>query len=301
MKVLFIGGMDRSGSTILGDTLGSFPGLSHFGEIHHFWGRGMLQNWQCGCGAFFAKCPFWTKVSAHWKRESGAEDPREITSLRKSLYDHIRGGQYVGPKELIGRYGGSLASLYRALRDVSGCRVIVDSSKTAGHAVIASSLSGVDLWGVHLVRDPRAVAFSLARKKRVQNTKDSGYMTQEGTYWACVKWMSLNARMEQVVRWKPHRWLHVRYEDFVARPKEISEQIVRAVSDREFSSPFVEEGLVRMSPSHTVSGNPCRYHHSGEVRITADREWSTAMDPEEQSLAVDLTRQGLVKHGYLEQ
>ena len=301
MKVLFIGGSDRSGSTILGDTLGSFRGLSHFGEIHHFWGRGMLQNWQCGCGALFAKCPFWTQVSAQWKRESGAEDPREIASLRKPLHGHIRGGQYVGPKDLIRQYGGSLANLYRALRDVSGCRVIVDSSKAPAHAVIASSLPGVDVWGVHLVRDPRAVAFSLTRKKRSQNTKDSGYMIQEGTSGACMRWMFLNARMEQVIQRKPQRWFQVRYEDFVARPKEISERIVRAVSELGLRSPFLEEGLVRMSPSHTVSGNPCRYHHSGEVRIRADLEWSTAMDPEEQSLAVHLTRQGLVKYGYLEQ
>ena len=300
MKVLFIGGSDRSGSTVLGDVLGSFPGLSHFGETHHFWGRGMLRNWQCGCGALFADCPFWAEVSAHWKRESDGDDPAEIAGLRKPLYGHIRGGEYAGPEDLIEQYGGSLARVYRALRDVSGCSVIVDSSKTPAHAVVADSLPGVELWGVHLVRDPRAVAFSLSRKKRVQNTKESGYMIQEGTYWASMRWMSLNARMEQVIQRRPDRWIQVRYEDFVEKPKEISERIVRFVPETDLSSPFVEEGLVKMAPSHTVSGNPCRYDHSGEVRIAGDMEWKTAMDPAERSLAIELTREGLVRYGYLE-
>ncbi|MFT5362413.1 MAG: hypothetical protein ACI9VX_000030, partial [Dinoroseobacter sp.] len=62
--VLFIAGMGRSGSTLLGDVLDTFDGVTAVGELHHIWGRGADENWRCGDGPLFWDHPGWQRVVA---------------------------------------------------------------------------------------------------------------------------------------------------------------------------------------------------------------------------------------------
>src|SRR3989442_15817386 len=61
VKVLYIGGCGRSGSTLLDRMLGQVPGVFPLGELPHLW-RGLLHNAECGCGAPIRNCPFWLAV-----------------------------------------------------------------------------------------------------------------------------------------------------------------------------------------------------------------------------------------------
>ena len=48
MKILLIVGNGRSGSTILGNVLGSIGGVAHVGELHHIWIRGLATTGYAG-------------------------------------------------------------------------------------------------------------------------------------------------------------------------------------------------------------------------------------------------------------
>jgi len=48
--VLFIGGLGRSGSTLLDRMLGRLDDVWSVGELVHLWERGLSQNNRCGCG-----------------------------------------------------------------------------------------------------------------------------------------------------------------------------------------------------------------------------------------------------------
>ena len=54
LKVLYIAGEGRSGSTILGNILSQIDGFFSVGEMHHIWDRGFIENWRCSCGATFS-------------------------------------------------------------------------------------------------------------------------------------------------------------------------------------------------------------------------------------------------------
>src|SRR5262245_21004542 len=62
VRVLFIGGLGRSGSTLLERLLCEMPGVAAMGEVVHLWQRGLADGERCACGRAFGQCPFWTRV-----------------------------------------------------------------------------------------------------------------------------------------------------------------------------------------------------------------------------------------------
>ncbi|MBT8240919.1 MAG: sulfotransferase, partial [Acidimicrobiia bacterium] len=57
--VLFIGGLGRSGSTLIERLLNEYPDVFAIGESVHIWERGLRDNELCGCGVPFDRCVFW--------------------------------------------------------------------------------------------------------------------------------------------------------------------------------------------------------------------------------------------------
>ena len=60
--VLYIGGLGRSGSTLVERLAGQLPGACAVGELVHLWERGITEDERCGCGAPFHQCPFWQQA-----------------------------------------------------------------------------------------------------------------------------------------------------------------------------------------------------------------------------------------------
>ena len=151
--VLYIGGLGRSGSTLLERMLGQVDGVVAVGEIVHLIERGLVGDEDCGCGLPFHQCPFWTDVGA--KAFGG--------------WDGVVGRDWLALKERVDRnrfiplmvvailpayrrdllhHTERLQRLYEAIAEVSGADVIVDSSK---HASTAFMLRRVD---EHPTADP---------------------------------------------------------------------------------------------------------------------------------------------------
>jgi Sulfotransferase family len=172
-RVLFIVGALRSGSTLLDRVIGAHEGFCSIGEAHTIWERSFGENQLCGCGKPFYPCEFWTDVS----RRAFGVAPTEFDSTSaiylKDSVGRIRHSPWLFfPLRLqhnradLSAYSDLIRRLYDAIKAVSGARVIVDSSKSPTHALTLASLPGIKVDLVHLVRDPRAVAFSQQRKRK---------------------------------------------------------------------------------------------------------------------------------------
>ncbi|GFJ89663.1 sulfotransferase [Phytohabitans rumicis] len=61
-SVLFLGGLGRSGTTLVERLLGELPGCCALGEVVHLWQRDVRDDERCGCGARFSACDFWDTV-----------------------------------------------------------------------------------------------------------------------------------------------------------------------------------------------------------------------------------------------
>src|SRR5215207_2809734 len=97
MKVLYIVGVGRSGSTLLERMLGAVPG-----SVNAIFSRVSSEDQRCGCSEPFSRCPFWTAVGDRafggWSpvtRRMAALQPRVVRQRRvPQLVTGLAGAAY---------------------------------------------------------------------------------------------------------------------------------------------------------------------------------------------------------------
>jgi hypothetical protein len=171
LRVLYIAGWGRSGSTLLDLMVGQHPAVCSVGELRQIWRKGIVENGLCGCQRRFHDCPFWSEVGSEafggWDRL----DVQNVLRLRQRLdrgatppsLDRIRAAVRRGSRAELQEYVDLLRQLVGAIHKVSGATVVADSSKTPAHALLLKRIPLLDLRMIHLVRDSRGVAFSFRR------------------------------------------------------------------------------------------------------------------------------------------
>jgi hypothetical protein len=194
-------------------------------------------------------------------------------------------------------YRRRLGLLYGAIQAETGCRVIVDSSKSPAYGRVLAGVEGLDVRAVHLVRDPRAVAYSWVRKKlQRDDPRRVRAMRSHGPAMSSLYWNLLNESTRALWRGSG-RQLLVRYEDFVARPQETVDEIARFAGEAPERLPWTADGELALAPSHTVSGNPSRFDH-GTVALRADVEWERSMRARDRRVVDAITLPFRRRYGY---
>ncbi len=279
VKVLYIVATARAGSTLLSNILGELDGFFAAGETRFLWER-VMQGRLCGCQAPVAECPIWGRVLSSDRR-----DPGRIRSLSQAQHQVLRlhhtprllrsTAGSPPPSSALGRYVDAMAGVYRRLVDITGARVIVDSSGRPSNAAALRLVRDVDPYVLQLVRDPRGVVYSRLRPKATPD--GSGEMATDPAWYTAVDWMATNIAAEGVRRRFTHRRsVFLRYEDFIASPRSTIDGIAELLGHRPESDPFTDANTVDLGTNHMVSGNPDRFTQ-GLVRIHPDVAWRQRM------------------------
>jgi hypothetical protein len=191
------------------------------------------------------------------------------------------------------------AQLIAAVSEVTGTRVIVDSSKRAQDAAVLAGLGDpIDHFVLHIVRDPGAVAFSWGRRdKEVRLAEGTRAMGTRGLLSSLTRWAE-NALGAAVLRRRvpAERWMFLRYEDFAAQPRATVARIAEFLKE-EAVPPFVTDDTVELRVNHTVAGNPNRFR-VGRVTIRLDDEWTRRMPRARQLVVRGLLWPFLLRYGY---
>ena len=278
LRVLYILGCGRSGSTILDTVLGNHPDVTSAGEATRVAHDAWVGEARCACGQPGSVCEFWNDVRQRWTDRVGQIDiarfvkiTREVETGRFWRHHLLEEAQRQNP--LLLDYGRLTGGLLAAIRDASQKTWIVDSSKGSTRALALAMIPGVQLRVVHLVRDCRGVAWS--RKKQFKRDDKSGVLRDDPgmkVWRTAMVWNSGNMRCCSVRRQLPEEHsIRVRYEDFVSDPRGEIERIGQLTGlDLDELAQRVTSGGV-MSVGHTVSGNRLRMLRS--VRLRPDVEW----------------------------
>ena len=302
IKLVYICGAARSGSTVLGLLLEQVAGFCHVGELYHIWSRGFLQDERCSCGLKFSSCPFWRRVT----EEAFGGQPLDVGQIKKDirfvqkmrklpqmLLPWLRGSEY---KQKLQSHATRLIKLYEAIRTVSGSRIIVDSSKSPLYAILLSRIPSMEIHTVHLIRDSRAVAFSWQRKK-LRNQPDSmnKYMPTHGPWQSAFNWNLANL-LSQGLRIVSVSYQKTRYEDLVENVPDVLSRLISPLQEvYPPSSPAEAAGSsIR---GHAVSGNPLRFQ-GNIMHIALDDEWKARMARKERFIATATTFPLLLYYGY---
>jgi len=308
LKVLSIVGAGRSGSTVLASILGEAPGFASAGEIRWLWQRGVRERRPCACGRAPTDCPVWGPVvdatlDAVDRRDHGRalaeiiDAQSEIATLPHRLRVLRSPSVTTTSWRSLDVVRTAIGAACHSFAQVTDARVVVDTSKRPHDAAVVGALRDLDLYVVHVVRDPRAVAYSWCRDKTFTVAGQTRTMGTRRPASSARRWTS-NSLGAEVLRRQvaQDRWLRLRYEDFCAAPAD-SYSAIMALLGEEGPSPFDGPDSVRLHPGHIVAGNPSRFE-VGSVRIRVDEEWRQRMSARDQRLVGWSTYPLRLRYGY---
>jgi hypothetical protein len=307
--VLYIGGEGRSGSTVLATLLGNHDGFFPVGEFRDVW-HALKTDELCSCGRPFSGCDLWRRVG---ERTFGGWDRVDVESMLKKdgmfarhrriprlLFSSLwwtEGSELSQYRELLGR-------LYAAVREVSGCSVIVDSTKDPAYALLLRSVSGLELRIVHLVRDSRGVAYSWS-KRRVERPEYAHhpllrdtFMDSRSSWKAALEWDFKNVLFHLLTLSGRHRV--VTYESLMSEPKRELTHLLRLTGETRAASSEVTQSCREFESGalHMLGGNRVRFER-GSLTLHADEEWRSRMSTGQKLIVGALTLPLLIAYGYV--
>jgi len=255
--------------------------------------RGLV-NRRCGCGVPIPECEFWTTV----RRDAAAGGSRLLEAPdffglgQRARWRHLPltygAGRDRRLESLYGEHWHGCERQYETVAAASGAAVIVDSSKSVPYGRMLGVLPALDLFVVHLLRDPRAVTYSWKRWKPAPDRFNAPYMSRRGCLRAAAFWALSNYGAELFLRPVAAGYVRLRYEDLIARPREWLDRILRMVAGRPVELPLIGERTIDLRPSHSVKGNPDRLR-TGRTELRLDDEWKTRMEPADRRVVTTLT------------
>lgn len=301
--MLYILGAGRSGSTLLEIVLGNLPGFFSVGEIRFYWQYLEIHDLLCGCGDPLESCPIWKDVRTGLGHSLSEADQQRLAHLAER-FDRSRHLPWIaaGLPARLSAYrelAGATAQLYQEVRRVSGCRVLVDSSKVPSHLDLLLRSRALDVRVIHLVRDGRAVAYSWSRrqKRELARSADDARLPRHSLVRALVTWMVENSFAHTIGR-RASAYTLLRYEDFVQAP---ATALGRALAEVGLDGPdigWVDDQPFEVAPTHSVGGNPMRFKARRSIEIRPTEEWRERL-PKSLRLALGaLAAPSLLRYGY---
>lgn len=150
MKVLYIVGLGRSGSTLLDILLDAHSGIRSLGGVRrlvHY-----ATKHPCPCGApSFQSCSFWSEADRRLQEKIG----RTLTTV--DVHNRDRGV-----------FQQQNRAVFEAAAEAAGTEFVTDNSKSVSRLRRLMDQTDIEVIPIHVLRDPRGRAQSL-RKRKQQN------------------------------------------------------------------------------------------------------------------------------------
>jgi hypothetical protein len=194
------------------------------------------------------------------------------------------------PSEALEQHKKLMAGTYHAIAERTGAEVIVDTTKIPGEAALLPSLDGITPYFVHLVRDPRAVAYSWREPKQ--------YVWAMPSWKSTAYWAGFNLACEAITRRYPGSSLFLRHEDFLADPAGTIDILLKLCEADPSANPL-RGREIELHTNHTVTGNPDRFRTGRTVVRDRDDAWKTVLTKPAKLAATALSWPLSKRYGYL--
>jgi hypothetical protein len=279
LRILYVGGYGRSGSTLMDMMLSTHPDAFGAGELARIFDY-VRSGDRCSCGEVYERCDVWGPVLVHTLAtvpgltyEEAARVTRRVDS-RRSFWG--RGLDLSAP--INQRYRAIWCTLLEAVAARTGSRVLVDSSKSDRgngiRALVLSRVCGFDVRALHLVRDPRGVMWSVLKGSNRKLEAGEPAALRGGSARALVGWTMANATVH-AMNARGLRSERLRYEDLVTEPEENLMKLGEPLGlDMAPVAGHLAAGL-ELVPGHGVSGN--RLRRKGVTSLKLDAAWRTSL------------------------
>jgi len=262
VRMAYIAGFGRSGSTLLDRCLARLPGVVGLGECA-FLADAVARSSavSCSCGAHVRDCDLWGRVIAAVSPVVENLGGWIAVGARRA---RVEGASFVSEIER-DRHGQFQVAFLEALRAARPeASIYVDSSKTARLARNRPRVlhGHVDLRVIHLIRDGRAVLQSTMRGSN-RALEKSDVAAPIPTWRTIAGYTMANRAAASLRRTVGHAQYRVlRYEAFTENPDAVLAELAAFLD-----VPFVSDWRVRpIGVEHRFAGNRNRNDVAIEVR-----------------------------------
>ncbi len=235
--MIYVMGAGRSGSTILGVTLGNCEQFFFAGELDKWLARSGVSQLEDA-----ERIRFWSAVR---DEVEGAEElfgyAAQRCLERSSALFRIR--EWPNRRRLRERYRRISESLYRAVADRACAACVIDTSHYPLRAHELRALRGIELYLLFLVRDPQSVVASLNRRDVAE--RRFGVLTANAYLW-----LTYLVSLFVFLRHRRDRRLFVRHEELLADPEAVLGRILTLAG-----SPAAIPDLANLQTGLAFQGN----------------------------------------------
>jgi hypothetical protein len=262
IKVLYIAGFGRIGSTLVARLLGELDGFLNVGEGARALFNQLLRSdvVPCGCGKQVPDCPFWKDIVSQVDDDDQDFFKNKVRArYLPLLLSSLKPSDFRKQQE---KFLATLENLFKLIAKNENCRVIVDSSKLPLQAYMLSQIPSIELYVVHLIKDPRGVVSSWSKPKKYLRPLPMRKIT--------LGW-SVHNLLSEPLRLYAQKYLPIRYEDFVNNPGETVKKIASAVGEGVKNLDFLQGKQAWVSVQHMLASNPDKYA-TGEILIK-EQDW----------------------------
>jgi len=263
VRILYLVGDSRSGSTLLQHLLSLQPGVHALGELRRL-GALSRANEPCACGAPLGECEFWCGVCGETPADQRTTEqlPKGLT-WRISMFREataIRGGLLpAGP--LFRRRNHAAAAecfrLYEAVARETGASLLIDNSKEPDHFLHMRASYPGHVEPVFLHRDGRGIIWSKMRRTGASaKTAIDGYIWMQRLIETARRAIGL------------HKATELLYEDLCRDP---ARELERLLSPHKI--PLETADLSRLPDvRHDIGGSPT-FKGAERREIKLDERW----------------------------
>lgn len=289
LKVLYIAGFERSGSTIVNRIFGQIDNFVAWGELRDVWQHAVLENRPCSCGKLFGDCEVWQAILDYGFGGINSIDANRLVAALGKAKRHIAFNQILpfrhSASPEVQLYLDSLSKFYFAIQSVTGCKVIVDSTKASWYGAALRLLPNIDLYTLHITRDPLGVCHSLHQRKLSGEPECAWY----NPIHASLSWILKNLAVESFLGSPTERYLHMRFEDFVKSPLESVKAVLNLIGEESSDLSFMDNNCVQMKVDHIFTGSPSSRSDTGQVKLRIDERWKNEMSSLDKKIITFLT------------
>lgn len=291
MRLVYVAGWMRSGTTLLGRLLGDQQGFFNAGEVHGLW-RAIARDYTCACGTRVRTCPVWAPSIADTMKDLEVSRPSLLADRLDQVQTRAIRMRYLR-RELAGNFTSrgvaheefemlriaTRTLLGHAMRETAA-EFLVDTSKLASFLAYETLEIADQVHAIHLVRDPRGVALSEVTSLRagaVNPESPSG----RGLVASLVAWSYANLSAYVAARRLDIPYRRIDYETLVQSRSTTMDGIGGWLGRYFRDEPDSRSG-------HCAMGNPSRFLPLDD-HLRVDDRWRSELAPSEQLLVRAIT------------
>lgn len=263
-KIIYIGGIGHSGSTILSILLGNKDGVISLGEFGSFGEKNRI----CSCGRELKSCERWGKIYSNLNYSDKVKLKTKGKLVNKEKYIL----SFIFLKNFREEYCALYDRIHKSIFEMTNTEVLVDSSKNLSRGIALLKSSEFDVYFLHLIRDPRGFVNSMY-KNNFNYIKSMGKWSLKN-YFASLVLKNISRK----------RYKKIYYEDLLLSPN----KTISGISDFtgiDFSiiTNFIKNGQKfkighifsgnRISNKHEISFDPARIQSNRIKKINNDKFW----------------------------